>query len=107
MKDLPVRRISFNMRKLLASNDYSHQTDSKLRELDCQTLIFYTTSVTRLASLPVEGFDWLLRNVGTYLERQFLPPGWIIRDQVRKVVANLPRGEITKPFLEGLYCDSL
>ncbi len=109
MKDLPVRRMSFNMRKLLASKDHSQQTDlrwSKLRELDCQTLIFCTISLTGLASLPAEEFNWLVRNVGTYLEKQSLPLGWIVRDQVRKVVANLPRGEITKSFLEGLYCDS-
>ncbi|KAL8674149.1 MAG: hypothetical protein Q9168_001443 [Polycauliona sp. 1 TL-2023] len=109
MKDLPVRRMSFNMKKLLASKDHNHQTElrwSKLRELDCQALVFCTISITGLALLPAEEFRWLLQNVGIYLERQSLPPGWIARDQVRKMVANLPRGEITKSFLEGLYARS-
>ena len=105
MKDLPIRRMSFNMRKLLASKDQSDQTKSRwsrLSDLDCQTLIFCTISVAGLALLPAEEFSWLLQNVGDYLEKQSLPPGWIARDQVRRVVANLPRGEVTKSFLEGL-----
>lgn len=105
MKDLPIRRMSFNMKKLLASKDRNQQTElrwSRLRELDCQALIFCTISITGLTLLPAEEFNWLLQNVGIYLERQSLPPSWITRDQVRKVVANLPRGEITKSFLEGL-----
>ena len=63
MKDLPVRRMSFNIRKLLASTDHSNRAESrwsKLRELNCQTLIFCTISFKGLVSLPAEEFSWLL-----------------------------------------------
>lgn len=107
-RELPVRRMSFNIRKLLTSGSHSDQTESrrsKLQMLDCQTLIFCSISFKGLTLLPAEEFSWLLRSVEDYLNNQSLPPGWIARDQIRKVVMNLPRRENTKSFLEGLCCD--
>lgn len=101
---LPVRRIGFNIKKLSEVDQQQGSRWSQLQELDIEDLIFCTLSFTGLLTLPSEQFHWLVQNVHRYLRAQSLPHGWIARDQIRKVLANIPRGMNTKSFLESLLC---
>jgi hypothetical protein len=101
-KTLPVRRISFNIKKLSESSEQSESRWSKLQKLNFQTLIFCTLSFAGLMSMQPELFGWLVEYAQRYLRAQALPRNWVTRDQIRKVIANTPRRENTKAFLESL-----
>jgi hypothetical protein len=94
--DLPVRRISYNIRKL--SENCKPRWDELLK-LNCETIIFFTIAFNGLASLPEEAFSWLVQNLQGYVENRAFPRRWILRDQIRKVLSNIPRKDITMPFL--------
>jgi hypothetical protein len=94
--DLPVRRISYNIRKL--SEKCKPRWDELLK-LDCETIIFSTVAFNGLASLPEEVFSWIVQNLQNYVENRAFPRHWILRDQIRKVLSNIRREDLTKPFL--------
>jgi hypothetical protein len=94
--DLPVRRISYNVRKL---SEECNPRWNELIKLNCETIIFFTIAFNGLASLPDDVFSWLVQNLQNYVQSRAFPPHWILRDQIRKVVSNTPRKENTKPFL--------
>jgi hypothetical protein len=94
--DLPVRRISYNVRKL---SEECNPRWNELIKLNCESIIFFTIAFNGLASLPDDVFSWLVQNLQNYVQSRAFPPHWILRDQIRKVVSNTPRKENTKPFL--------
>jgi hypothetical protein len=94
--DLPVRRISYNVRKL---SEECNPRWNELIKLNCETIIFFAIAFNGLASLPDDVFSWLVQNLQNYVQSRAFPPHWILRDQIRKVVSNTPRKENTKPFL--------
>jgi hypothetical protein len=96
--DLPIRRINYNIKKI------SEECKSRwidLLKLDCESLIFCMISFNGLASLPDSDFNWLVQKIQDYVKNRNFPRYWILRDQVRKAVANTPRRDNTKQFIES------
>lgn len=104
-KQLPVRKLSFNIRKLsesnlkTASNGESRWT--RLQNLECETAVFCMIAFSGLAILAGDEFEWLLENMQRYLAIQSLPCGWIASEQIRQVMARALRQSNTIPFLES------
>ena len=94
-KPLPVRRTSFNIKKLCNGSEESRRRWEKLQGLDIEALILCTLSFPGLVSLPANQFNWLLSNANRYMEAQGLPSNWVTADQIRKVIANVPRQKDT------------
>lgn len=102
-KSLPIRRINFNLKKLTETGERSDSRWSLLQKLNFTSLIFCTLAFAGLVSLPSDQFDWLLHNVERYLQVRRLPSDWVIREQVRKVIANAPRQANTAAFLKNYH----
>lgn len=103
---LPLRKLSFNIRKLSDSNS---KTDSRgesrwarLQSLGCEAAVFCMVTFNGLSTLAGEEFEWLLGNVRRYMAVQSLPCGWIASEQIRQVMARVPRQPNTLPFLESM-----
>lgn len=101
---LPMRALSYNIKKL--SEDDSKRDnhgDSRwacLQRLGCETAIFCMISCAGLALWSVEEYGWLLNNAQRYLAVQELPL-WATREQIRKVLANVPRRPNIASFLNS------
>ncbi|PVH68184.1 hypothetical protein DL98DRAFT_233995 [Cadophora sp. DSE1049] len=100
---LPVRRINYNIKKLTEDDEECKIRWSKMRMLNCSAIIFSTMAFNGLISLPDKQYECLVENVQDYVEVQELPCQWITRDQIRRVVANTPRCESTKSFLQSYH----
>jgi hypothetical protein len=107
-KPLPMRKLSFNIRKL---SDANLKTDSqgesrwtRLQSVGCEAAIFCMLAFNGLATLAGDEFEWLLENVQRYMAVQYLPFGWISSDQIRQVMARVPRQPNILPFLESTGC---
>lgn len=104
---LPLRRLSYNLKKLCESGTPSDSRWSKLQKLEFRSLIFCMLCFAGLPSLPAQQFSWLLENIERYLGTRSLPPSWIGHDQILKTVANVPKQDHTKAFLESLFHEYL
>jgi hypothetical protein len=103
---LSVRKLNFNIKKLSEEDAKSGEGDKSrwisLQRLGCEPAIFCMISFNGLALLHAGEFTWLIDNIGSYMETQRLPPGWIAREQIRKSLANTPRRENVLSFLESI-----
>jgi hypothetical protein len=100
-KLLPVRRISFTLKKLFDGKEQSKLQWQQLRNLDFNSLIFCMLALQGLLSLPTSHFNWLVGNIDRYLKAQEFSTNLITIDQVQKVIRSVRRQENTKEFLEG------
>ena len=102
---LPVRKLSFNIRKLsdvnLRTDSYRRSRWTRLQTLGCETAVFCMLAFNGLATLAGEEFEWLLENAQRYMAIQNLPLGWISLEQIRQVMARAPRQPNTIAFLES------
>ncbi|KAL2380541.1 hypothetical protein RJZ90_004515 [Blastomyces dermatitidis] len=103
-KQLPVRKLSFNIRKLSDGNPKTGSHDeprwARLQNLGCETAVLCMIAFNSLATLAGDEFEWLLENVQRYLAIQSLPCGWIASEQIRQVMARALRQPNTLSFLE-------
>jgi hypothetical protein len=104
---LPVRRISFNIKKLSDGCEQSEPRWQRLQTLQFNGLILCMLSFPGLVSLPSDQFNWLIDNTDRYLQAQGFSTNFIEIDQIRKIVANAPRQENTKIFHDSTGCDIL
>ncbi|PGH16002.1 hypothetical protein AJ80_05345 [Polytolypa hystricis UAMH7299] len=106
-ENLPLRKLSYNLKKLSEDNAESNgQRGSRwadLQRLSCPTAIFCMISCSALAQSPTGEYNWLLNNVEKYLAGQHLPQNWVVRVQIRKVLANLPRQPNAISFLDSYH----
>jgi hypothetical protein len=100
---LPVRRINYNIKKLVEDDESCQIRWSKMRKLSCPAMLFCTMAFNGLISLPDKQYDCLVDNAQDYVEAQNLSCDWIARDQIRRVVANTPRRESTQSFLDSEF----
>ncbi|OAT12062.1 hypothetical protein BDBG_07457 [Blastomyces gilchristii SLH14081] len=106
-KQLPVRKLSFNIRKLSDGNPKTGSHDeprwARLQNLGCETAVLCMIAFNSLATLAGDEFEWLLENVQRYLAIQSLPCGWIASEQIRQVMARALRQPNTLSFLESYH----
>ena len=100
-RPLPVRRISFTLKKLFDGKEQSKLQWQQLRNLDFNSLIFCMLAIQGLLSLPSSHFNWLVGNIDHYLKAQEFSTNLITIDQVQRVIRSMRREESTKEFLEG------
>ncbi|EER41093.1 conserved hypothetical protein [Histoplasma capsulatum H143] len=104
---LPVRKPSFNIRKLsdvnLRADSHRGSRWTRLQTLGCETAVFCMLAFNGLATLAGEEFEWLLENAQRYMAIQNLPLGWISLEQIRQVMARAPRQPNTLAFLESYH----
>ncbi|OJJ65622.1 hypothetical protein ASPBRDRAFT_49629 [Aspergillus brasiliensis CBS 101740] len=96
--DLPVRRITYNVKKL--SGDCTPRWNELLK-LNCDTQLFLMLSFNGLSSLPDKEFNWLVENTQEYLGRRAFRSNWILRDSIRRTVVKLPLNASTQQFLRS------
>ncbi|KKK23238.1 hypothetical protein AOCH_004407 [Aspergillus ochraceoroseus] len=99
-RDLPVRRITYNVKKL--SGDCTPRWNEFLK-LNCDTQLFLMLSFNGLSSLPDKEFNWLVENTQEYLGRRAFRSNWILRDPIRRTVVKLPLNASTQPFLRKYH----
>lgn len=99
----PVRRITFNVKRLSDGSKESAPRWSKLQDLDFNSMVFCLLSFSAIVALPAVQFDWLVCNVKSYLETQGFSKSITEIAQVRRVIMNTPKHEKTKAFLEGMH----
>ena len=98
---LPIRRMTYNIRKLADNGERSDTRWSSLQKLKLPSLIFCTIAFPGLVTLPSDQFDWLLRNVEHYLQVRSLPLDWFVREQIRGVIARIPSHVKLAAFIES------
>jgi len=56
-----------------------------------------------LTPLAGDEYNWLLENVQAYMMTQDLPSSWVATEQIRQVMARIPRRPNTIQFLENYH----
>ncbi|KAF2103234.1 hypothetical protein NA57DRAFT_52760 [Rhizodiscina lignyota] len=96
----PVRRMTFNLKKLLDGSEASEARWSKLQTLEFNSLIFCLLSFSTLMTVPGDQFDWLLQNVTKYLEMQGFSLNLTESTAMKRTIDKIPRQENSHAFLK-------